>query len=438
VQCEISLLAVVYNFKSQEARLVYLTPSDSWGGAGLLGVTIRLDNYAGAEDRLVRVLSVEPGSPAAIAGLVAETDFLLGTTHQSLESVNHFAAVLSQNVDSVVELYVYNSDTDIVRVVALMPTYQWGEGLGLLGAEVGTGYLHRLPFKSRATEGSCVERKVRYVKGPTSNVLENEPQLEMEPDDEVESVNLETPEKTVVRKFEPAAKSSETPQRSTAVDVAPNPEVIPTAESPLQTPVQRSITRAPSSLGAPRAPSSFGLDPKEVQAVFEQPPPSTENTPTSGVTAQEPHVQPQHHGVDQHNAAGTPGVPQSPYPQHHSIPVVQQQEQPLYYAQSHSAPPQSFAPPPVNTAYQNGAGSSKPALSPLGPPPQLYYGTNVTRSSSVSSYSAAAPYQQQQPQYTPPSYMSAAPLPPPPVGYHSQQPRVYHAANQPPQYSSSS
>jgi GRASP55/65 PDZ-like domain len=430
----------VYNFKSQEARLVYLTPSDSWGGAGLLGVTIRLDNYAGAEDRLVRVLSVEPGSPAAIAGLVAETDFLLGTTHQSLESVNHFAAVLRQNVDSVVELYVYNSDTDIVRVVALMPTYQWGEGLGLLGAEVGTGYLHRLPFKSRATEGSCVERKVRYVKGPTSNVLENEPQLEMEPDDEVESVNLETPEKTVVRKSEPAVKSRETPQQSTAVDVAPNPEVIPTTEPPLQTPVQRSaITRAPSSLGTPRAPSSFGLDPKEVQAVFEQPPRSTENTPTSGATEQEPLVQaaqsPQHH----HSAAVTPAVQHSPYPHHHSIPVAQQQQeqQALYYAQSHSAPPKAFAPPPVNTAYQNGAGSSATSLSPLGPPPQLYYGNNATRSNSATSYSTAAPYQQQ-PQYTPPSYMSAAPLPPPPVGYQSQQPRVYHAANQPPQYPSSS
>jgi GRASP55/65 PDZ-like domain len=341
---------------------------------------------------------------------------------------------------SVVELYVYNSDTDIVRVVALMPTYQWGEGLGLLGAEVGTGYLHRLPFKSRATEGSCVERKVRYVKGPTSNVLENEPQLEMEPDDEVESVNLETPERTVVRKSEPTAKSSETLQHSTAVDVAPNPEVVPTAEPPVQTPVPRSaITRAPSSLGAPRAPSSFGLDPKEVQAVFEQPPRSTENTPTSAATEQEPLVQAAQHVVDHHNAVVTPGVQQSPYPQHHSIPLSQQQQeqQPLYYAQSQSAPPQAFAPPPIHTAYQNGAGSSKPALSPLGPPPQMYYGTNATRSSSASSYSAAAPYQQQ-PQYTPPSYMSAAPMPPPPVGYHSQQPRVYHAANQPPQYSSSS
>ena len=189
---------MVWNIKSQQARLVQLTPSDTWGGAGLLGVTIRLDNYAGAEDRLVRVLTVEPQSPASVAGLVAEKDFLLGTTHQTLESTAQLAAVLHQHKDQVVELYVYNTDSDMVRIVALMPTLSWGGG-GLLGAEVGTGYLHRLPAASRTTEGASVERKVRYVgvggsgsKAPTSRsdngetapaVLELEPQLEMEPSD---------------------------------------------------------------------------------------------------------------------------------------------------------------------------------------------------------------------------------------------------------------
>jgi hypothetical protein len=190
---------VVWNIKSQQARLVQLTPSDSWGGAGLLGVTIRLDNYAGAEDRLVRVLTVEPQSPAAVAGLVPEKDFLLGTTHQTFDSTSALATILYQHRDEVVEMYVYNTDSDMVRVVALMPTLTWG-GAGLLGAEVGTGYLHRLPSAVRSTEGSSVERKVRYVgqgppssprgKGsPTKNrlILEVEPQLEMEPELEMEA-----------------------------------------------------------------------------------------------------------------------------------------------------------------------------------------------------------------------------------------------------------
>jgi GRASP55/65 PDZ-like domain len=172
----------------------------------LLGVTIRLDNYAGAEDRLVRVLSIDsPKSPAAIAGLVPEKDFLLGTTHQTLDNVDRLAAILRQHEDEVVELYVYNTDEDVVRVIALLPTSNWeGSRGGLLGAEVGTGYLHRLPHTSRNTAGSSVERKVRYIEAEkpidvstqqglerlngsekqnagTHKVLELEPQLEMEP-----------------------------------------------------------------------------------------------------------------------------------------------------------------------------------------------------------------------------------------------------------------
>lgn len=221
---------VVFNIKSQEARLVKLTPEDDWGGAGLLGVTIRLDNYAGAEERLIRVLTVEPKSPAAVAGLVPENDFILGTTHQTLDSSDSLADLLHDNVDQVVELYVYNTDSDLVRTVVLMPTLSWG-GEGLLGAEVGTGYLHRLPAAACKTDGASVERKVRYVnqqpqtKGETessstaangdqkadhsqienknkTSVLEYEPQLEMEPAEEERG----PPEKSATTEATPPTK----------------------------------------------------------------------------------------------------------------------------------------------------------------------------------------------------------------------------------------
>lgn len=161
---------MVWNIKSQQQRLVSLTPSDDWGGAGLLGVTIRLDNYAGAEERLIRVLTVEPKSPAAIAGLVPLKDYLLGTSHQTFDSTQTLGALLQQHEDRVMELYVYNCDADMVRVVALLPTLSWG-GRGLLGAEVGQGYLHRLPKTVLNTVGSSVERKVRQVSvnGPSKN-----------------------------------------------------------------------------------------------------------------------------------------------------------------------------------------------------------------------------------------------------------------------------
>ena len=197
---------MVWNIKCQEKRLVTITPSDSWGGAGLLGVTIRLDDYGGADERLIRVLQVGKNSPAAIAGLVGHYDYLLGTTADSFDSTGTLARVLQQHVDKVVEVYVYNTESDVVRVVALMPTWSWG-GNGLLGAEVGTGYLHRLPMSSRATIGSSVERKVRWVgmkpvhpagqstdtqQSDAQVTLEVEPQLEMEVVDDSEAPHDET------------------------------------------------------------------------------------------------------------------------------------------------------------------------------------------------------------------------------------------------------
>jgi len=178
---------------------VTITPSDSWGGAGLLGVTIRLDDYGGADERLIRVLEVEPSSPAAICGLVESQDYLLGTTADSFDSVSTLAQVLQKHVDQVVEVYVYNTDSDVVRVVALMPTYAWG-GNGLLGAEVGTGYLHRLPMCSRDTIGSSVERKVRWVgmkpTHPAEQEQKQEPTLEVEPQLEMEVMDEESHEET--------------------------------------------------------------------------------------------------------------------------------------------------------------------------------------------------------------------------------------------------
>lgn len=165
--------AVVHNIKSNSQRLVKITPSSSWGGAGLLGVTIRLDNYGGADERLIRVLSVEHNSPAAIAGLTPLTDYLLGTTSASFDSDEMLAEVLYVHVDRIVEIYVYSTVTDMVRVVTLMPTNSWG-GRGLLGAEVGTGYLHGFPKSVRETDGKSVERKVRMGVRPTEAIAEGE------------------------------------------------------------------------------------------------------------------------------------------------------------------------------------------------------------------------------------------------------------------------
>jgi len=163
---------LVYNIKAREKRVVQLTPSDDWGGAGLLGVTIKLDDYGGADEKLVRVLEIEPDepkSPARLAGLVPSQDFLLGTTATTLSGTDVLAGLLHHHREQVVELYVYNSSTDLVRVVGLHPTYRWGTGDSVLGAAVGTGYLHRLPESCRGTIGRSVERTVRVNPPPATS-----------------------------------------------------------------------------------------------------------------------------------------------------------------------------------------------------------------------------------------------------------------------------
>jgi hypothetical protein len=141
--------------------------------------------------------------PAIVAGLVPEQDFLLGTTACALKSSDVLAGVLMQNIDRVVELYVYNSTTDIVRVVGVLPTYSWGDHNSLLGAEVGTGYLHRLPTSCRETIGQSIERKVQVLNGDVDGVELNQEMVRMEPHLEMEVDDQDTGPRTEVSTKQP-------------------------------------------------------------------------------------------------------------------------------------------------------------------------------------------------------------------------------------------
>jgi len=143
----------VFNYKARSSREVILTPSKKWPGQGMLGVTIRFDTFHNADENLIRVLEVTPGSPAQIAGLIAEKDYILGTAEKVFRDPDMLFAELQLHNDQPMELYVYNTDTDAVRVTVILPTRKWG-GEGCLGCSVGAGYIHRLPEKSRGTTGA--------------------------------------------------------------------------------------------------------------------------------------------------------------------------------------------------------------------------------------------------------------------------------------------
>lgn len=51
-----SLTMTVYSSKSQSVRNVNIVPSKSWGGQGLLGVSIRFCSFEGANENVWHIL----------------------------------------------------------------------------------------------------------------------------------------------------------------------------------------------------------------------------------------------------------------------------------------------------------------------------------------------------------------------------------------------
>ncbi|CAI5447779.1 unnamed protein product [Caenorhabditis angaria] len=133
----------VYNSKTQAVRQTSVTPSQNWGGQGLLGISIRFCSFDGASQHVWHIISVQPNSPASIAGLITNTDYILGA-ESVLHQADDLIALVQANEGKPLKLYVYNVDTDLVREVSLTPNSAWG-GEGCLGCDIGYGYLHRIP-----------------------------------------------------------------------------------------------------------------------------------------------------------------------------------------------------------------------------------------------------------------------------------------------------
>ncbi|KAF3824384.1 hypothetical protein GH733_008669 [Mirounga leonina] len=69
---------LIYSSKTLELRETSVTPSNMWGGQGLLGVSIRFCSFDGANENVWHVLEVESNSPAALAGLRPHSDYIIG------------------------------------------------------------------------------------------------------------------------------------------------------------------------------------------------------------------------------------------------------------------------------------------------------------------------------------------------------------------------
>lgn len=135
----------IYSSKTQNVRSVLIEPSETWGGQGLLGISIRFCSFEGANENVWHILEVHPGSPADLAGLRPFTDYIIGADAVLHENDDLYALVESHE-GRCLKLYVYNSVEDACREVTITPNSKWG-GEGSLGCGIGYGYLHRIPVR---------------------------------------------------------------------------------------------------------------------------------------------------------------------------------------------------------------------------------------------------------------------------------------------------
>lgn len=95
--------------KTQTVRQTQIVPTQSWGGQGLLGVSIRFCSFEGANQNVLfffifyqifkvwHIISVQPNSPASNAGLVADSDYVLGA-ESVLQQADDLIALVQANI----------------------------------------------------------------------------------------------------------------------------------------------------------------------------------------------------------------------------------------------------------------------------------------------------------------------------------------------------
>lgn len=147
----------VFSSKTQNIRVVNISPSTTWGGQGLLGVSIRFCSFEGANENVWHILEVHPSSPAEEAGLIPFTDYIIGADSILHESEDLFTLIESHE-GRPLKMYVYNIDLDACREVTITANSKWG-GEGSLGCGIGYGYLHRIPIRVLPSGGSAPDGK---------------------------------------------------------------------------------------------------------------------------------------------------------------------------------------------------------------------------------------------------------------------------------------
>ncbi|EFA75219.1 golgi reassembly stacking protein [Heterostelium album PN500] len=141
---------IVYNIKSDTTREQVIVPSNTWGGNGLAGISIRYCSWSKTLENVWHILDVYLNSPAHEAGLQTRTDYIVGTPDLIMNEQEDFFTLINNNMYRPIQLYIYSSLSEQVRLVTITPNKNWG-GSGSLGCDIGYGLLHRIPTKQLMT-----------------------------------------------------------------------------------------------------------------------------------------------------------------------------------------------------------------------------------------------------------------------------------------------
>lgn len=109
----------VYNSRTETYRDCVVFPSDTWGGAGVAGLSIRYCAFDDIAAHVWHVLDVHASSPASQAGLQAYTDYVVGSPEILFTTSEDFFSLIQTTNQTQVPLYIYSSKTNKVRLVSL-------------------------------------------------------------------------------------------------------------------------------------------------------------------------------------------------------------------------------------------------------------------------------------------------------------------------------
>ncbi|KAG7664002.1 uncharacterized protein J8A68_002440, partial [[Candida] subhashii] len=149
-----------------------------------LGLTLQ-SQHLNTSTYVWRILKTHQGSPAFLSQLVPNSDYIIGCDsafpgdskgkgllYRGGESLlsktvmnyynHHYSIAKEDNIP--ITLYVYNHDYDILRPVTVNLSRNWGTGQhrGILGCDVGYGFLHRIPEVIGKFENNSIVEDVLF------------------------------------------------------------------------------------------------------------------------------------------------------------------------------------------------------------------------------------------------------------------------------------